>query len=248
MANETTPNNDTGMAEHLQNLVLDSADVEEFLDELAGFSASSLSSPDHEVICGITLVRRKKAVTVASSNDRARAMDEVQYQFGDGPCLTAIREHASVHVPDLRTDQRWPEYTDAVAEHGIGSMLGVPIPLEGEAGAGLNLYSTQPHGFTEEAIGTAETYARQTSKALRLAIRIAHLNDARNNLSAAMQSRTVIDLAVGVIIAQNRCSQDEAFQILKNASNTRNMKLRDVAAAVVESASKNNAVSTHFED
>jgi len=248
MAKETAPHDDASMAERLQNMVLDSADVEEFLDELAGFSALSLSRPDHEVICGITLIRRKKAATVASSNERARAMDEMQYQFGDGPCLTAIRSHATVYVPDLHTEQRWPAYAEAVAEHGLASILGTPIPLEGEAGAGLNLYATETHTFTEEAIETAETYARQTSKALRLAIRMAHLSDARNNLSAAMQSRTVIDLAVGVIIGQNRCSQEQAFRILKNASNTRNMKLRDVAAAVVESASKNTSISTHFED
>jgi GAF domain-containing protein len=176
-------------------------------------------------------------------------MDVMQYQFGDGPCLTAIRSQATVYVPDLRTERRWSDYADAVAGRGLVSILGTPIPLDREAGAGLNLYSTEPYAFTEEAIGTAETYARQTSMALRLAIRIAHLSDARNNLSAAMQSRTVIDLAVGVIIGQNRCSQEEAFQILKHAPNTRNMKLRDVAAAVVESASKKNtSISTHFED
>ena len=248
MAMETTPHNVTDVAEHLQDMVLDSADVDEFLGELAGFSAASLSRPGYQVVCGITLIRRKKAATVASSNDSARAMDEVQYQSGEGLCLTAIRSQATVHVADLRTEHRWPDYARAVAGRGFASILGVPIPLEGEAAAGLNLYSAEPHAFTEEAIGTAETYARQASKALRLAVRIAHLSEARNNLSAAMQSRTVIDLAVGVIIGQNRCSQDEAFRILHNASNTRNMKLRDVAAAVVETASRNTSISTHFED
>ncbi|MHA7264346.1 ANTAR domain-containing protein [Arthrobacter sp. TMN-37] len=71
---------------------------------------------------------------------------------------------------------------------------------------------------------------------LRLAVRIARLSDTDENLRAAMQARTTIDLAVGIIMAQNRCSQDSAMTILKAASSARNVKLREVAAAVVASA------------
>jgi AmiR/NasT family two-component response regulator len=93
-----------------------------------------------------------------------------------------------------------------------------------------------------------QAYAYHASKALRLVVRISQLADAKADLAAAMESRTTIDLATGAIMAQNRCSQETAVKILKIASSTRNVKLRDIAASVVASLSQDPSVRTHFED
>jgi hypothetical protein len=144
-------------------------------------------------------------------------------------------------------EHRWPAYTAAAVVEGVGSSLSVPLILEGEAEAGLNMYSTRSHGFSGEDIGRVESYAYHASKALRLAVRISQLAEAKTHLAAAMESRTVIDLAAGAIMAQNRCSQESAMKILKIASQTRNAKLRDVAASVVASLSQDPKVHTHFD-
>lgn len=234
------------VVDHLQDLVLKTLDVKEMLDELAEFSAVTLADPAM-AFCSITLIQRKKPVTVASSEEKASRLDETQYRTGDGPCLTAIRKQVVVHVPDLTGDDRWPAYTAAALEAGVGSSLSVPLILEGEAEAGLNLYSTRSHGFTGEDISMVETYSHHASKALRLAVRISQLAEAKAHLTAAMESRTTIDLATGAIMAQNRCSQETAMKILKIASSTRNVKLRDIAASVVASLSQDPRVTTHFD-
>lgn len=92
-----------------------------------------------------------------------------------------------------------------------------------------------------------DDYAYHASKALRLAVRISQLAEAKSNLAAALESRTTIDLATGAIMAQNRCSQETAVRILKIASSTRNAKLRDVAASVIASVADDPQVRTHFE-
>lgn len=234
------------VVDHLQDLVLKTLDVKEMLDELAEFSAVTLADPAM-AFCSITLIQRKKPVTVASSQEKASRLDETQYRTGDGPCLTAIRKQVVVHVPDLTSDDRWPAYTAAALEAGVGSSLSVPLILEGEAEAGLNLYSSRSHGFTGEDISMVETYSHHASKALRLAVRISQLAEAKAHLTAAMESRTTIDLATGAIMAQNRCSQETAMKILKIASSTRNVKLRDIAASVVASLSQDPRVTTHFD-
>lgn len=234
-------------AGNLQDLVLDSGDVENFLENLAQLAVTQLSLPGNDVLCGITLIRPRKSETVASSSEHARKMDELQYFFGDGPCLTAARTHQTTHIPDTLKDHHWPEYQAAVSEHGIRSILGVPIPLDGEAACALNLYATTPHTFTDEAVTTAETFARQASTSLRLAVHIAHLTETSENLKSAMNSRTTIDLAAGIIMGQNRCSHDAAMTILKSASNARNIKLRDVAAQILASVGQQTP-DTHFEN
>lgn len=247
MAQQSEPQRTITIAEHLQDLVLQCDDVEELLDELAAFSAARLSTLG-EVLCGVTLLRHRKATTVAISDVRVLPLDEMQYGFGDGPCMTSIRESSTIHVPDLHDEARWPDYAAAAWAQGIGSILSVPLPLEGEANAALNIYSTRTHAFSGADIEAAETYAGQASKALRLAVRVAQLTDDKKNLTAAMESRTAIDVAIGAIMAQNRCSQESAFRILKIASSTRNVKLRDVETSIVASVSKDPDIFTHFDN
>lgn len=235
-----------GIVEHLQDLVLKSPDMAELLHELVTFSAAALSVHSR-LLCGVTMVRKKRPATVATSHPRVKAMDELQYAYGDGPCLTALRDIATVYIPTLHDESRWPHYCSTAWSEGIRSILSVPLPLEGEASAALNLYAAQTHAFSAEAIQRAEAHAGQASKALRLAVRIAQLREDRENLAAALESRTIIDLATGIIMAQNQCNQDTAVRILRSASNTRNRKLREVAAMLVASVGKDPNVITHFD-
>lgn len=233
-------------AEQLQDMLLNSDDITDFLDEFTRMMARSLSADGDEVWCAVTLLRDRRAGTVASSSERAGLLDEIQYAYGDGPCLTAAREHRLVHIPDLRASDVWPGYTDDAARHGIRSVLAVPFELAGEADAGLNLYSDRPGKYDAAAIGAVEHEVRSASKALRLALRLAGHRDAEEHLGAAMRSRTTIDLAVGIVMGQNRCSQEEAFGILAAASSHRNVKLRDLAAELVATVGQGPA-TTHFD-
>ena len=236
------------VAGRLQELVLESLDVGDFLTELAEYAGDFFSAPGIKVRCAFTVLRRKKSATVASSDAQARMLDEVQLAFGEGPCLAAMQEMSTVHVPDVDSESRWPAYMSAVGGHGVGSILAVPLALEGETRAALNLFSPRPHAFSGEDITGAEEFAAQASKSLRLALRIAQLTEARNDLTAAMQSRTAIDIATGIIMAENRCSQEAALQVLKTASSLRNVKLRDVAVSVAASVCGDSALSTYFDE
>ncbi|UKA56197.1 MULTISPECIES: GAF and ANTAR domain-containing protein [unclassified Arthrobacter] len=244
----TQPERDDSLGYTLQDLVLESPDVEEFLTDFAALAASELSTASNAVTCGVTVVRRKKGVVAASSDEKGRALDELQNSFGDGPCLTALRDKAIVHVPDTSAEPRWPAYMKAVARHGIGSILAVALDLAGEADAVLNLYSASPHGFSGPDITATKAFAEHAAKALRLALRLAHLRHTRDDLAAAMKSRATIDTAVGIIMAQNRCGRDAAFGVLTQASNHRNVKLRDVAAGVIASVSGESELPAHFDE
>ncbi len=231
----------------LLDMVMESGDVEQFLSGLTRLAVSTVSSKaSGEVLCAVTLLRPRVMATVASSSEQAEKMGEIQYRFDDGPCLRAAREGYTVHVRNMPTDGRFPEYRDAVAEHGILSALGIPVTLAGHADAGLDFYSTTADAFDDDAVAAAEAFAREASISLRLAVRMAHLSDTSKHLESAMESRTDIDLAAGIIMGQNRCTQDEAVKILKAASSSRNVKLRDIAAGIVASTGQGPA-ATHFE-
>ncbi|MCP2049201.1 GAF and ANTAR domain-containing protein [Paenarthrobacter histidinolovorans] len=238
---------EVSVPEQLQDLVIDSEDVGGFLGELAVFSAAAVSNAvGVNVHCGITLSRRRRTATVAGSTPEARLIDEVQQAYGDGPCLEAMRSHATVHVPDTSTEGRWPDYCKVIADRGHLSALCVPLELDEGATAALNFFAPRIDAFDAATIRDCELYASQAERSLRLAVRIGVKQQHADDLQDAMQSRTVIDLACGIIMGQNRCSQDDAFQILKKASSARNQKLRDVAETLVKSVAKESPVA-HFE-
>ncbi|GAA1760789.1 GAF and ANTAR domain-containing protein [Kocuria aegyptia] len=232
--------------DQLPDLLLDSEDIAGFLSDFTATLTRRLAPDGTGTWCAVTLLRRHKATTVASSSPQAEALDETQTRFRDGPCLTAIREHTVVRVGDVATDTRWPGYCTTAAGQGVVSIIGVPFELGEEAQAGLNVYSARAHDFDPAAVAALRHEVAVASGALRLAVRLARHRETESDLAAAMASRTTIDLAVGIIMGQNRCSQERAFEILRAASSHRNRKLRDVAADLVTTVGAGPAI-THFD-
>ncbi len=232
--------------EYLYGKLLENEEIDAFLNALTALAVHELFGDGDEVLCGVTLFRHKRAAAAASSSDEAQELNEIQYDYRDGPCLSASRHQVTVEVPDFMQDDRWPDYSRAVTQRGIRSVLAVPFLLEHGDGAALNLYSTVPAHFTPEHVERAQDYAQQASQALALAVRLARHKDAETDVLEAMKSRTTIDLAMGIIMGQNGCNQEEAFIRLQSDSSSRNIKLRDVAVGVVGAADTEPA-TTHFD-
>jgi len=215
----------------LDELMLSSAPVEMFLAVTARLAARVVDPP---AFCGITIRRDDHPMTVANSDNRAADVDETQYEFGEGPCLEAMRTGRVVGVDDVATETRWPRYIAQVAsEHEIGSSLSLPLIVDSVSTGALNLYATSPHAFDTAQRGHAESFAAHASAALTMALREARHTRLDEDLRQALTSRSVIDQAIGALMAQQHCDADEAFALLRAASQHRNRKLRDLAAELV---------------
>ncbi|WP_372492264.1 ANTAR domain-containing protein [Micromonospora cabrerizensis] len=215
----------------LGRIKLDETDLEGVLQQVANLARRTIAGVDE---ASVTLIRGRNAHTAAFTGDLALTLDERQYEEGGGPCLEAAATTAVVSVPDLTREQRWPHYTPAALKAGVRSSLSVGLPVQETVTGALNMYSTKPDAFDDEAIVLAQTFSGYAAVALANA----HLYDATATLAqhmqAAMEYRAVIEQAKGVVIAERRCSPDEAFAILSKMSQDTNRKLRDVAASLVE--------------
>lgn len=219
-----------GAYAELQDLLLDSADVGEFLHEVAILSAEVADPP---ACCGITMRRDHELHTVASSDQLAERADEIQYGQDQGPCLQALRSNEIVHVPDLDNEYRWGDYRVYAQGQGIRSSLSLPLNVRGSTIGALNLYSTEPHVFGTGEIERLATFARQAAAALTLLVRHVEQQTLSDQLRAALASRATIDQAMGMIMAQQRCTASEAFAVLRKASQHRNRKVSDIAAELI---------------
>ena len=231
----------------LQEILVGSDRIVDFLSGLSGMAAAAVSDAAGDRIeCAITLKLNRRAATAAGSSQRAVELDHIEHELGDGPCIHALRDMSIVIIDDVSKDPRWPHYTRALADNGVRSSLGVPLEISGTARAALNFFAARPGVFTGEVYEKAVGFASAAHNTLHLSVRINTAQNRAEDLEAALESRTAINLACGVIMAQNRCSQSEAMEILTKVSSNRNRKLRDVATELIEQLS-GNSIQTHFD-
>lgn len=235
--------------EQLIDLIAGTADIKSVLDGLTGFAAATMTGTTGvHIECAVTLRRHQRTATIGGSSDRAVVLDRIEQALGDGPCVDALEGGVPVLLGDVSSDPRWPEYRTALTAAGISSALGIPMAVDNGWGAVMNFFSPAPGPFTEDIVAGAVVFAEMASKALRLAIRITTSDQRGHDLKAAMENRSVIDLACGMIMAQNRCSKDEAFAFLSRASNDRNQKLYIIAQSIVDRVAGPLRKDPHFED
>jgi GAF domain-containing protein len=178
-------------------------------------------------------MRERGPYTAASTGDMALELDELQYRERSGPCLQAAAEKATVWLPDTATDTRWPAWSRRAAAGGAGSMLSVGLPILDEVSGALNIYGGAPGAFDDDTVVLAQTFAGYAAVALANAHLYHSTANLAQHLQAAMESRAVIEQAKGIIMAERRCTPDEAFAVLTRVSQDANRKVRDVAAALV---------------
>lgn len=236
-----------GMAVELEDLMLNNAKLEDFVENLTAVAANTINCDSPDTACCITISRRKKHPIKAWSAPLARSLDQLEDNLKQGPNLTAITEQRTIHASDMTGDDRWPRLTGSATDRGIRSCLSIPLEVEGPSRAVMTLTAVASDAFSPEDIYAAEAFAEEASKMLRSALRITELTETVQDLHAALEHRTVIDTALGVVMGQNHCDHDTAFKILRSAASSRNIKLRDLAASVVASASGATGIIVHFE-
>lgn len=224
---------DPAFRNDLRDVLLATDDVERFLQEVAEMAAAVMG---RGISAGVTLSRNGGPVSVALSDAESRRYDDVQYTLGEGPCLTSLRTGEPVHIEDLSTDEHFPRYREAALPLGVRAVFSLPLDGGNHAVGALNLYSRHPGAFGDREQAEARRFAREASRALSLAIRLIEQIEQNDQLRTALASRAVIDQAIGVIMGQNRCSAEEAFDVLRESSQHRNVKLRVVAEWIVTSA------------
>ena len=230
---ERQPMDPTDAFAELGRIKLSETDIKGVLTLIAELAQRTIPGTDE---VSVTLVPAEGAYTAASTSARALALDEGQYEEGHGPCLDASVSGASLSLPDMAAESRWPDWTPRALSAGVHSSLSIGLPIHETASGALNVYADKPQNFDEDAIILAQTFAGYAAVALANA----HLYDVSATLArhmqAAMESRAVIEQAKGIIMGDRRCTAEEAFRILSRLSQDSNRKLRDVAALLVERA------------
>lgn len=181
----------------------------------------------------VSMVRSRQFTTVASTAEEAVRADALQYDMGSGPCVDAVLKESLYVTEDVSTDLRWPEWGQrANIEVGVNSVLSQRLHLQGDEGvvAGLNIYSDASGAFDRAAVGVALILA--THGAMVLSEKLA--SQQAGTLGQALRSNREIGVAMGILMSRHRFTRQEAFDVLRVASQNSNRKLADIAVEVAD--------------
>ena len=215
----------------LSGLLLATDCFDELAQQIAELAARTIAGA---ATSAITVAVDGRVLTVAAADPLARLLDEHQYELDEGPCMQALRTGLVVSCPDLSRDGRWNGYPARALAHGVSAVYALPLIVRGDSIGALNLYALQPYAFDMASTELAAQLAQLTTIAITGALRNYGSVTLTDQLRTALSTRSVIDQAIGIIIAAQHCTPDEAFAILRGISQTRNIRLNDVARDLVE--------------
>jgi GAF domain-containing protein len=190
------------------------------LDAITAAAVGAVPGTDE---CGVSLVvERTRVNSRAPTGELPRVIDQLQERLGEGPCIDAVWEHATVRIHDMATEQRWPRFAPEASKAGVGSMLSFQLFVTGDNLGALNLYARAPDAFGEESESVGLVFASHAAIALAGA-------QQEERLRTAVSTRDLIGQAKGILMERFKLNQDQAFAVLVGASSHTNRKVRDVA-------------------
>jgi GAF domain-containing protein len=171
------------------------------------------------------ILKGGRVSTPAFSAALAEAGDRAQHEAQDGPCLEAIREHHTVIIDDLGSEERWPGFSELALALGVRSMVSTRLFIREDTMGSLNFYSLAPHTFGQEALMYGQVFSSHVAVALKAAI-------TESGLASALETRDIIGQAKGVVMAREALGADAAFEVLRQRSQELNVPLRSLAEDV----------------
>ncbi len=210
-------------------------DIDILLDKIAQLAKRTIPGASE---VSVTLLHSGNPQTAAFTGQLALTLDEKQYERGYGPCLDAADTTTTQLVTDTSSEQRWPSWAGDAEKAGARSSLSIGLPVHEHVTGALNIYATVPNAFDDDAIVIAQTLAGFAAVGLANAYLYETQATLAGHMQKAMDNRAVIEQAKGIIMADRRCTAEQAFAILTKVSQDTNRKLRDVASTLVENATR----------
>ncbi|MFF1881382.1 ANTAR domain-containing protein [Pseudarthrobacter sp. NPDC058196] len=231
----------------LLDLITGTDDDAGSLQTLADAGARWLSSTAGSMIeCGAVLYRQRTYAAGAGSTPAAAHFSAAEEGHGDGPTALGASLSGPVLVNPTGSPSRWQAYRSRLLDGGYGAALVLPLELRPGSSGALVFLAHGNYAFITRITNEAAWFAEVASQSLKLALDVHGVIRSGDNLKQVLESRTSIDVACGVLMAQNRCSYPEAFSKLAGASRHRNLKVRSVADSIL-STMPSGAAGTRFE-
>jgi GAF domain-containing protein len=222
----------------LANLVTGSLGLDELLARVATFATNAIPGAEG---AGVTLLKVEGAdhrvEALAASDPFVTEIDKIQYvTVKEGPCITAALERRTVRSGSLGGEKMWPRFGPRVGRLGVHSALSLPLLLPDQVIGAINVYARGKDVFDAHAAQLGELFAVPAAVAVHNAQVLTRARALAVQLQKALNTRPVIDQAIGLLRGRSGGTAEEAFDRLREISQTEHTKVAEVAQRIVDEA------------
>ncbi|OBF64902.1 histidine kinase [Mycobacterium sp. 852002-51971_SCH5477799-a] len=214
--------------------------VIDLLRDVAEFAMQAIPGADG---VGVSLIDPQRGIssvrTWAATAVLVHDIDTVQYtELQEGPCITCMESQRPIVSGSLGSDIRWPHFGGRVARMRMHSALALPLIVGGQVIGSINAYAATRDAFAAHAVQLGSQFAKTAAVSVYNAQLLAIAHERTLRLQRALDSRSVIDQAIGIIRSRSGTGPEEAFERLAQISQTENVKLHTVAERLVDEAAR----------
>lgn len=217
----------------LSQLSADRFDLGDLLIQVATMAVTAIPGADW---AGLTVQETGRSAMVVRSADLVDEIDAVEAAIGEGPGISAAEQGRVMRSGSLGGDARWPRYGPRVSRLGVHSVLSLPLVTPEAVVGTMSLYARTKDAFDERAETIGELFALPAAISVHNAQILARARRLARNLQKALDSRPLIDQAIGILRSRSGCTSAEAFDRLRQLSQAHQAKVAEVAREVVVDA------------
>jgi GAF domain-containing protein len=231
-------------------MTVSAAGLRQALDQLADLRSSPVTVEDalEQVVASadalfgvdgtaLLLVDRDQVLrNLAASDQRAAALEKLQAEHGEGPCVDAFDDKQPVSTDDLRHDDRWPAFAPDAARRRLLAVLASPIPYSEQAVGVVAVFAGEPHPWTEAEREAIVAFTELVALLILNAMEARERGRLAGELQLALDSRVVIEQAKGVLVGRHGLTTRQAFERLRRQARDQRRPLTEVARGVVAAA------------
>jgi GAF domain-containing protein len=217
----------------LSRLASSRLSLEDLLTRVATYAVRAIPGADG---AGLTLLEDDRADTIVATAPFVREVDDIQYGLGQGPCITAAKEGRTIISGSLGGDHRWPRFGGRVARRGVHSVVSLPLIAPDRVVGAMNVYAHAKDAFDDRAAELGEIFAAPAAIAVQNAQVLAQAQRLATQLRAALETRGVIDRAVGILMSRTGSTEQQALDRLRSLSQQDHHKLAVVARQIIDEA------------
>lgn len=201
-----------------------------YLDEILQLIVTVTAEMMGTSICSVMLLdeERQELVIKATQSLSEEYRRKAPVKVGQSVSGQAVLERRAISVRDVTTDPTYA-YPDVARRAGIVSMLAVPMFFKEKVIGVVNVYTAQPHEFTDHEVSVLQAIANQSA----VAIQNSRLMDELRRSHELLETRKNVERAKGILMRHKNLSEEEAYRLIQKKSMDTGRPMKDIAQAII---------------